>query len=349
MLELNQQLNHFSVSLTLLKKNGGCMAFSLAPTAMAELVPKGPADAEQSLRDIIQLASYICDAPVAMVTQADDTELNLIAKLGFEGNSVLRKESFCGHAMEAPDAVMVIPDTTLDSRFRTHPMVEKGPEYRFYAGSPLIDPDGYVIGTICVFDYQPKQLNQRQIDSLQALSRQVIAMLELKKLSEQLHQTSMTDALTGVNNRRAFDQKFEAEFARWQRTGQSFTLALIDIDHFKSFNDNYGHAAGDQALIKVANLFQQHCRNYDFFARYGGEEFVLILPGTDRASAYKTLEKLRMVIANYEWPLRKLTVSIGLASAEKFSEKKQLLEAADQVLYKAKTQGRNQTGVFSDS
>ncbi len=325
------------------------MVFSVAAPTLTGSSIQQPGQAEQSLRDIIQLASYICDAPVAMVTKADDTELNLIARLGFEGDSVLRKESFCGYAMEAPDAVMVIPDTTLDSRFKTHPMVTQGPEYRFYAGSPLVDPEGYVIGTICVFDYQPKQLNQRQIDSLQALSRQVIAMLELKKLSEQLHQTSMTDALTGVNNRRAFDQRFEAEFARWQRTGQPFTVALIDVDHFKSFNDSFGHAAGDQALAEVARLFQRHCRNYDFFARYGGEEFVLILPGTDRVAAYKTLEKLRLVVANHEWPLRQLTVSIGLASAEKFSDKKQLIEAADLVLYKAKAQGRNQTGVFSDS
>ena len=325
------------------------MTISLAAPALAGKSIQDPADADQSLRDIIQLASYICDAPVAMVTKADDTQLNLIAKLGFEGKSILRKASFCGYAMEARDTVMVIPDTALDSRFNKHPMVSAGPQYRFYAGSPLVDPEGDVIGTICVFDYHPKQLNQTQIDSLQALSRQVIAMLELKKLSEQLHQTSMTDALTGVNNRRAFDQRFEAEFARWQRTFQPFTLALIDIDHFKSFNDSFGHAAGDQALSEVAGLFQRHCRNYDFFARYGGEEFVLILPGTDRVAAYKTLEKLRLVVANHEWPLRQLTVSIGLASAEKFSDKKQLLEAADRVLYKAKTQGRNQTGVFSDS
>ncbi|HHJ4550133.1 TPA: GGDEF domain-containing protein, partial [Citrobacter freundii] len=94
-------------------------------------------------------------------------------------------------------------------------------------------------------------------------------------------------------------------------------------------------------------LFQRHSRNYDFFARYGGEEFVLILPGTDTASANKTLEKLRLVVANHEWLLRQLTVSIGLASADLFDDKKQLLEVADQMLYKAKTQGRNQTSVFA--
>jgi diguanylate cyclase (GGDEF)-like protein len=76
------------------------------------------------------------------------------------------------------------------------------------------------------------------------------------------------------------------------------------------------------------------------FSRYGGEEFVLILPGTDTASANKTLEKLRLVVANHEWLLRQLTVSIGLASADLFDDKKQLLEVADQMLYKAKTQGR---------
>lgn len=323
------------------------MTFSLAPAALAETTLKDAVQEDQNLRDITELACYICDAPVAMVTRADETELNLIAKVGFSAASVSVKESFCVYAMETPDAVMVVPDATLDHRFSANPMVVTGPGYRFYAGSPLIDPEGEVIGTICVFDYVPKQLNQRQISCLQALSRQVIAMLELKKIGEQLHKTSMTDALTGVNNRRAFDLRFEAEFARWQRTGQSFVLALIDIDHFKSFNDSFGHAAGDQALSQVAALFLRHSRNYDFFARYGGEEFVLILPGTDTASAYKTLEKLRLVIANHEWPLRQLTVSIGLASVDAFNDKKQLIEAADKVLYKAKTQGRNQTKLFS--
>ncbi len=221
------------------------MTFSLAQTASAETTLKAPAEADQNLRDITELACYICDAPVAMVTRTDDTKLNLIAKVGISRTSVLIKESFCVYAMETPDAVMVVPDATLDHRFSTNAMVISGPGYRFYAGSPLIDPEGAVIGTICVYDHVPKQLNQRQISSLQALSRQVIAILELKKVGEQLHNTSMTDALTGVNNRRAFDLKFEAEFARWQRTGQSFVLALIDIDHFKSFNDSYGHAAGD--------------------------------------------------------------------------------------------------------
>lgn len=103
----------------------------------------------------------------------------------------------------------------------------------------------------------------------------------------------------------------------------------------------------EMRLSQVAALFQRHSRNYDFFARYGGEEFVLILPGTDTASANKTLEKLRLVVANHEWLLRQLTVSIGLASADLFDDKKQLLEVADQMLYKAKTQGRNQTSVFA--
>lgn len=316
--------------------------FSTTPAMQADHTADPLAETDQNLQDIIQLASYICDTPVAMVTRADATKLDLIAKVGYSGGSVLRSESFCVHAMEKPDAVMVVPDATLDSRFIENPMVVAGPGYRFYAGSPLINPKGEVIGTICVFDYVPRQLNQRQIESLQALSRQVIAMLELKQLSEQLHQTSMTDALTGVNNRRSFDARLDAEFARWQRTGQTFVLALIDIDHFKSFNDSFGHSAGDQALSTVAGLFQHNSRSYDFFARYGGEEFALILSGTDTASAFKTLEKLRLLIANASWPLRQLTISTGIASAEHYSNKTQLLEAADKALYKAKNLGRNQ-------
>ncbi|WP_082335729.1 sensor domain-containing diguanylate cyclase [Rheinheimera sp. KL1] len=302
---------------------------------------------DPNLKDIVQLARYICDAPIALVTRADEKELSFIANIGFSGSSVAVKESFCVHAMDAPDTVMVVPDARLDSRFKENPMVLGEQGYRFYAGSPLVSPQGKVIGTICVFDYIAKQLNQKQIESLQALSRQVIAMLELKKLSEQLHQTSMTDALTGVHNRRAFDQRLDYEFSRWLRTGQSFVLALIDVDHFKSFNDSFGHAAGDQALHQVAAVLQQHSRNYDFFARYGGEEFALILPGTDLVSAYKKLEQLRQLVANHPWPLRPLTISIGLAAAENMAQQKQLLEAADQALYKAKHLGRNQSSIFS--
>lgn len=303
---------------------------------------------DPNLQDIVQLARYICDAPIALVTRADEKELSFIAKIGFPGNSVAVKESFCVHAMEAPDTVMVVPDARLDPRFQKNPMVLGEQGYRFYAGSPLVSPEGEVIGTICVFDYVAKQLNQKQIDSLQALSRQVIAMLELKKLSEQLHQTSMTDALTGVHNRRAFDQRLDHEFSRWLRTGQSFVLALIDVDHFKSFNDSFGHTAGDQALHQIATLFQQHSRNYDFFGRYGGEEFALILSGADLVSAYKKLEQLRQLVANHSWPLRPITISIGLAAAENMTQQKQLLEAADQALYKAKHLGRNQSSIFSN-
>lgn len=348
MLDLNQRLNSlFSAQLPDTNDYAEKHRMSNpAPATSAEITEHQP-EMDQNLWDIIQLACYICDTPVAMVTRADDTSLDLIAKVGISDLSVLRKESFCVHAMENPDAVMVVPDARLDSRFTTHSKVVAGPHYRFYAGSPLVNADGEVIGTICVFDFVPKELNSKQINSLQALSRQVIAMLELKNLSEQLHKTSMTDALTAVNNRRAFDLRFEAEFARWQRSGHSFVLALIDIDHFKSFNDSFGHAAGDQALAKVAELFLHNSRSYDFFARYGGEEFVLILSDTGIAPAYKMLEKLRLVIANHEWPLRQLTVSIGVATSEHFGDKKQLLEAADSALYKAKKLGRNQSYIFS--
>jgi diguanylate cyclase (GGDEF)-like protein len=326
--------------------------YDLTSPASYEAKPQTQTDSDQSLQDqnlqdIVQLARYICDAPIALVTRADEKELSFIAKIGIPGRSVAIKESFCVHAMEAPDTVMVVPDARLDQRFKDNPMVLGEQGYIFYAGSPLVSPEGEVIGTICVFDYVAKQLNQKQIESLQALSRQVIAMLELKKLSEQLHQTSMTDALTGVHNRRAFDQRLESEFSRWLRTGQSFVLALIDVDHFKSFNDSFGHAAGDQALSQVAALFQQNSRNYDFFARYGGEEFALILSGADLVSAYKKLEKLRQLIASHPWSLRPLTVSIGLAAAENLTQKKQLLEAADLALYKAKNLGRNQSCIFS--
>jgi diguanylate cyclase (GGDEF)-like protein len=184
------------------------------------------------------------------------------------------------------------------------------------------------------------------------LARQVLELLEMRRtvigLSQanaRLGQQSMTDALTAIPNRRAYDQKLSEETARARRTGAPLSLLLIDIDLFKEFNDTFGHPAGDAALQSVARVLQASLRPYDFLARYGGEEFVIVLPATELSDAIVVAERVRGLVMNSEFPHRKFTISIGVARLEAHGDIKTLVQIADNGLYRAKASGRNKVVV----
>lgn len=180
---------------------------------------------------------------------------------------------------------------------------------------------------------------------------------------ERLHRLSMYDVLTQVKNRRAFQQAIEQEVSRASRTGDPLSLLFVDLDHFKSVNDSYGHQAGDQLLKQVAQFMQSFLRKTDHVCRYGGEEFALVLPNCGQQRALEVAERMRQQIA--DTPLTtsdgeeiRVTLSIGAScwlpmdsddTAEEDEGRiaEQLLQAADQGVYLAKSGGRNQT-VFVD-
>lgn len=155
---------------------------------------------------------------------------------------------------------------------------------------------------------------------------------------------SLTDALTGLYNRRHFDNTVEREFLRSKRYGGNLTIAIIDIDFFKKINDTYGHLCGDYVLKEVAYLISDNFRKTDLVFRYGGEEFVALLTETSLESAEIPLERLRKKIENsnfiYAGQQIKVTVSIG-ASANTQETVAEFLDNADKALYKAKNAGRN--------
>jgi two-component system chemotaxis family response regulator WspR len=163
-----------------------------------------------------------------------------------------------------------------------------------------------------------------------------------------------SDGLTGLSNRRHFDEYMELEWRRAMREQAQLSLLMIDVDYFKSYNDNFGHLDGDEALRKVAEAIRESCsRPSDLPARYGGEEFVLVLPNTSHGGARLLAEKLRLTIEALQIPHvapapgASLTVSIGLATMTPpiGSHCRQLISAADKGLYLAKHNGRNQVGV----
>lgn len=170
-----------------------------------------------------------------------------------------------------------------------------------------------------------------------------------RDLDAQLQRMARRDALTGLENRGSFDEIWHREFQRAKRTGKPLSLLFIDIDHFKSYNDYYGHQAGDRALSWVARRIASRVhRASDRVARYGGEEFVVVLPETDAASAFSIGEDIRLAV--YELDIEhvksrfgRVTISIGVASSEEpgMMDETALIKAADMATYDAKSSGRN--------
>ncbi|MEO5364583.1 MAG: diguanylate cyclase [Magnetococcus sp. DMHC-8] len=165
---------------------------------------------------------------------------------------------------------------------------------------------------------------------------------EEKRLEKQLRILSNTDALTGLHNRRRLDEILVDEFNRARRYQQSLAVLMLDVDHFKRFNDEHGHSLGDRVLQAVAGVLQESCREVDFPCRYGGEEFCLVLPNTSLEGAKRMAERLRSGVEQMRVETLQVTISVGVAIHPLLGQTpEELREAADQALYQAKQAGRN--------
>ncbi len=171
---------------------------------------------------------------------------------------------------------------------------------------------------------------------------------ETAVLQKQLHRSSeklMRDALTGVRNRLAYDEVLAQELSRFRRYNEPFCLVVVDIDHFKAINDNFGHSAGDKALKLVAGLVDERIRDADFLFRVGGEEFVLLLPKTGPSSARPLVEDIREAVGgsgfHYESKPVSITLSAGLTVVREEDTAETLYNRADDAMYRAKKAGRD--------
>lgn len=175
---------------------------------------------------------------------------------------------------------------------------------------------------------------------------------EHKKVQAMLEELVKTEPLTGLFNRRHFYDLAEKEFRRARRYNHPFSVIMADIDHFKQINDNFGHAAGDQALVTVANLIRRNLRSGDLVCRYGGEEFAFLLPETGGQQAFQVAERIRAEIADYAFTADgvpyQLSISIGVAECPAdCASLDRLLNIADHAMYQAKALGRNQAYLYA--
>ncbi len=206
-----------------------------------------------------------------------------------------------------------------------------------------------LIGTMSQYQHQRDQREQAVVERLQTLVERVASMEQEAKgfrdhLEEQ-RQKALLDPLTGLPNRAAWGERLDAEMARWQRYGGDLLLAVLDIDHFKRINDEYGHLAGDKVLKILAGELAKRLRKTDFIARFGGEEFVLLIPSTPLEGGLQLLETLRTAIEQCPFHFKgvpvTITLSAGISAFAAGDRSTQVFERADQALYRAKRSGRN--------
>lgn len=177
---------------------------------------------EQMFDDIVRVASNVCGTPIALISLVDEDRQWFKAKVGLQASETPRDQAFCAHAILEPDKPLVVPDATQDPRFAANPLVTGSPDIRLYAGAPIVSQSGHALGTVCVIDHQPRELTQQQIDSLQALSRQVSHLIELRRVTRNSVDSVQMQLLAKSDKLREIQRQNEQ---RGQQLDRAATLA----------------------------------------------------------------------------------------------------------------------------
>lgn len=218
---------------------------------------------------------------------------------------------------------------------------------------PLRGPGGEILGAISAnVDITERRLAHLRIEEQMVQINEIAYSLEqqkaaLEEANARLELLAVTDGLTGLWNHRRFREELELRYSEHRRQGHPFSVMMIDVDHFKQYNDTFGHPAGDIVLKEVAQVLRATCRGHESVARYGGEEFAIVLTATTAEQAHLAAERYRKAIADKAWPNRAITVSIGVATTtDSVTGPNELLSDADAALYRSKQQGRNRATHF---
>lgn len=322
---------------------------------------------EACFDDISHLASEICNTPIALVSFIDSERQWFKSRKGLDVAQTPRDIAFCAHAILDTD-LMVVADAHEDARFADNPLVTGDMAIRFYAGAPLITDSGEALGTLCVIDRERRALTDAQTNALRALSRQVMAQLELRRhlAAQQEHQlqlqayqreledsnvrlerASLTDDVSGFFNTRFLHRYLDELLAQAQAQERGISLAFFDMDGFKAVVDTHGHLLGAQVLREVAESIHHLLDPEDRIVRYGGDEYVVVLPGQKTEEAIVKVERMRERIASMRYLQTEgldvqVSASFGLANyPDDAATKRELLAAADQCLFYSKEAGRN--------
>ena len=288
------------------------------------------------------------------------------------GGSVFRKgfacglsEMFCGAVLAVEGgAVVALGHADEAEAWRAHPARSRF-GLQAYFGAPVVT-GGRVYGTLSFSSKTPRAggsagsggapFTRSDEEFLRLMAQWVGGELARQQAEDALHEANAklhalaaTDALTGLKNRRVLAEEMERERERARRHNTPLSVVLLDVDHFKQYNDAFGHPEGDRVLRRLARILSHEVRPTDVVARYGGEEFALVLPGADAPGARDACERFRVAIERAGWTRRAVTASFGIATlAPDTPEMAQLVAEADDALYRAKRAGRNRVRHHGD-
>jgi diguanylate cyclase (GGDEF)-like protein/PAS domain S-box-containing protein len=276
---------------------------------------------------------FLVDHATGLIRQAN---ANFLSMLGYTAAEIVRLRPHDFHAHAVADSTSTSPslkDHGLCDLGRCRYQRKDGTLVDVAVKVAFIPNDGEGLAGVIVQDITAQRRYEDQILTYQ---------LELETANAKLRTLAMTDGLTGVRNRTAFNDRLNHEYEIAARYTRALSLVLIDVDHFKAFNDTFGHPAGDEVLKQIADLLNMTARNTDTVARYGGEEFAIILPETDFEGAMTLAERCRLAVETAPWSQRPLTISLGVATLTSIMVfPGALIQDADEALYLAKHFGRN--------
>lgn len=298
---------------------------------------------ERPFERIVDLVKTTLNVPICAVSLIDNDRQWFRASRGLSVEETPRDIAFCDHAIRA-DEPFVIEDAACDQRFANNPLVLGEPFIRSYLGIPLRMPDGYMAGSLCVIDQQPRAFSSGEIEILKSFASLVTGEMELRTIAS-------IDGLTSVLSRMAWTSKVNGEISRAERYAAPLSIVMLDLDHFKQINDNFGHGMGDLVLKRTAAEFGKVLRQHDIAGRLGGEEFAICLINASAEEGLEIAERIRQRISHLQFPeddRLRCSASSGVATLMPGETLAQLLKRADQALYEAKRQGRNRVEVAHD-
>ena len=303
-------------------------------------------DYERAYDDVVALTRMATGLPISAFSVIDRDRQFFKASQGLDVRETPRDVAFCAWAIVQDDLsdILVVEDPQSHPHFEDNELVTGEFGLRFYAGIPIRAPNNLPVGTLCVIDKEQREFTPEVRAALEHGKRLLEDSLILRSQAIQDH-------LTGLFNRRYFDVNLGREWRRSYRKLIPITVLMVDLDHFKAYNDTYGHQAGDKLLKKIGTALKGVAtRGGDVVARYGGEEFVLVLPETKADGAAQIAERVLDAVRDLAVPHSGsatgfVTTSVGGAIADDQRALRLGVEAlvglADDALYEAKDAGRN--------
>jgi diguanylate cyclase (GGDEF)-like protein len=291
---------------------------------------------EEAFDDIARLAARLTGCPTAIISLVDTDRQWFKARHGMEATQTPRADALCAWAILG-SAPMVLEDLAADPRSADSVVLTRD-GFRFYAGAPLMTPEGVALGTLCVLDKRRRAMSDEQTDTLRGLARTVVTALELRRAMRGARELALTDSLTELGNRIGF---FVALRDAMQRAAGGFGVAFVDLDGFKGVNDQFGHETGDLVLRALAQTLRDQVRAGDYVARLGGDEFGLVVSAEER-TGFEVLAR-RLVAAVAACPKgHGVTASVGAVwCGGRDGDPGAVMRQADALMYAAKLAGKN--------